>query len=72
MLLRGIVTLAHRLKLKVIAEGVSTRAQYDLLAECQCDAAQGFLFARPMPASEVEALFQVRDGEDDGRQAVLF
>lgn len=44
-----IITLAHRLKLKLIAEGVETREQADYLRERHVDALQGFYFARPMP-----------------------
>ncbi|MRT05013.1 EAL domain-containing protein [Ewingella americana] len=44
-----IITLAHRLKLKLIAEGVETLEQANYLRERQVDSLQGFYFARPMP-----------------------
>ena len=44
-----IITLAQRLNLKLIAEGVETREQVDYLRERQVDALQGYYFARPMP-----------------------
>ena len=43
-----IVTLAHAFGMTVVAEGVETRAQVDVLRALQCDCLQGFLFARPM------------------------
>ena len=46
--------MAHKLGLKVIAEGIETREQFDLLRQMQCDFGQGFYFARPMPAAEFE------------------
>jgi diguanylate cyclase (GGDEF)-like protein len=52
-IVRSTVDLAHRLGLRVVAEGASTREAWSLLAECGCDEAQGNLLARPMPASEL-------------------
>src|SRR5215211_233974 len=49
-IVRSTVELAHRLRLRVVAEGVATREAWDLLIECGCDEAQGDLLARPMPA----------------------
>jgi diguanylate cyclase (GGDEF)-like protein len=51
---RSIVQLAHALKLVVVAEGVETRAQFDLAAACGCDGVQGYLIARPMPPRDFE------------------
>jgi diguanylate cyclase (GGDEF)-like protein/PAS domain S-box-containing protein len=53
----AIISLAHSLKLKVVAEGVETREQLDFLRTHGCDQAQGFLLARPMAADAVTALF---------------
>jgi diguanylate cyclase (GGDEF)-like protein/PAS domain S-box-containing protein len=55
-LCEAIIVMAHKLGLKVIAEGVETKAQCDLLAAAGCDFAQGFLFSRPAPADQFEAL----------------
>jgi diguanylate cyclase (GGDEF)-like protein/PAS domain S-box-containing protein len=53
-LCKAIIVMAHELGMKVVAEGVETEAQRDLLAAAGCDYAQGYLFARPMPAAEFE------------------
>ncbi len=46
--------MARKLDLVVVAEGVETREDWDLLTEYHCDQAQGYLIAKPMPASAVE------------------
>jgi len=56
-LVTNIVTLAHSLKLKVVAEGVETEEQAELLRALRCDAMQGFLFSMPLPAEEFERRF---------------
>jgi diguanylate cyclase (GGDEF)-like protein/PAS domain S-box-containing protein len=52
----AIINLAHTLRLTVIAEGVETVAQLDLLRQQRCDQAQGFHFARALPAADMEVL----------------
>jgi EAL domain-containing protein (putative c-di-GMP-specific phosphodiesterase class I) len=47
--------MAHALDMRVIAEGVETEQQRDLLAAAGCDFAQGFLYAKPMAIIEFEA-----------------
>ena len=55
-----IVALAHTLKLRVIAEGVETQEQAAVLRAAGCDDAQGYLFAAPLPASQVMGLLNAR------------
>ena len=51
-----IISLAHSLNLKVVAEGVETKDQLQLLRLLRCDEMQGYLFSRPLPIEEVERL----------------
>ena len=53
-IVRAIVSLAHSLRLKVVAEGVETPAQLDFLKAVGCDEYQGFHFSRPLPSHEFE------------------
>jgi EAL domain-containing protein (putative c-di-GMP-specific phosphodiesterase class I) len=50
----AIVALAHGLGMGVVAEGIERRAEAERLLELGCDLGQGYLWARPMPAPEVE------------------
>jgi EAL domain-containing protein (putative c-di-GMP-specific phosphodiesterase class I) len=52
----AIIVMAHKLGLKVIAEGVDTEGQRNLLATAGCDYAQGYLFSIPVPPEEFERL----------------
>jgi diguanylate cyclase (GGDEF)-like protein len=54
----AIIVMAHKLGLKVIAEGVEAAAQRDWLISSGCDYVQGFLYARPLPAEEFNALLR--------------
>jgi diguanylate cyclase (GGDEF)-like protein/PAS domain S-box-containing protein len=52
----AIIAMAHKLGLKVIAEGIETAEQRSLLKAAGCDFGQGYLYSRPVPAIEFEAL----------------
>jgi diguanylate cyclase (GGDEF)-like protein/PAS domain S-box-containing protein len=52
----GIISLGHSLGLTVVAEGVETQEQADILAMLDCDAMQGYLFAAPAPVDRLEAI----------------
>ncbi|ALX86989.1 diguanylate cyclase [Achromobacter denitrificans] len=56
--IRGVVRLAHSLGMRTLAEGVETEAQRQMLIEEGCDAMQGFLFSRALPASSFAALLR--------------
>jgi len=47
------IELGHELGMQVMAEGVETQEQFDLLRRYGCDGAQGYLFSRPIPAGEM-------------------
>jgi EAL domain-containing protein (putative c-di-GMP-specific phosphodiesterase class I) len=52
----AIIDLAHRLSIRVCAEGVETEQAFDFLKDAGCDSLQGVLFASPMPAKDVEQM----------------
>jgi EAL domain-containing protein (putative c-di-GMP-specific phosphodiesterase class I) len=54
----AMIAMAHALKLEVVAEGVETDAQRVFLARHDCDIAQGYLFARPVEAAEIETMLR--------------
>ena len=56
-LVSTMISLAHSFHLEVVAEGVETEEQYNLLKLLRCDEAQGYLYSRPVPAGEFEASF---------------
>ncbi len=58
ILCEAITVMAHRLGLKVIAEGIETEDQHQLIRQIGCDYGQGFLFAKPMPFNEFEPYLQ--------------
>jgi len=59
----AVVKLAHALNLRVVAEGVETAAQRDILLGMHCDELQGYFFARPMPADALLAWSAAEQGK---------
>lgn len=55
-LIENIINLGRSLEMTVVAEGVETRKQAEVLSQLQCDTIQGFHFYKPMPRHEFEAL----------------
>ena len=55
---RAVITMAHNLQLKVVAEGVETEGQLGLLIANKCDAIQGYYFSKPLPADELVELLR--------------
>jgi diguanylate cyclase (GGDEF)-like protein len=55
-IVQAVISLAHGLGIDVVAEGIETEGQLDWLRRLECDRGQGFLYARPLPAADLEAL----------------
>lgn len=58
LILEQVVAMAKKLDLGLLAEGVETREQVELLQEIGCDMVQGFYYAKPMPAEEFYELLK--------------
>ena len=58
---RTIIALAHNLDLRVVAEGIESAAQFNMMREFQCCDAQGFYFSRPLPPEQITALLGTHD-----------
>ena len=65
-IVQAIVSLAHSLRLKVVAEGVETAAQLDALKALGCDQYQGYHFSPALPPNEFEHLIRGQLGSDGG------
>jgi diguanylate cyclase (GGDEF)-like protein/PAS domain S-box-containing protein len=60
-IVEAIVSLAHKLGMSVVAEGIETPEQHAILLDMACDYGQGYLFAKPMPNTEVEEMMTARE-----------
>jgi diguanylate cyclase (GGDEF)-like protein/PAS domain S-box-containing protein len=58
----AVINLAHALGLEVVAEGVETERQLEVLRRLHCDFAQGYLFSKPVPADDLIDTFGMADG----------
>jgi len=68
---RAIVALAHSLRLHLVAEGVETEAQAEVLRALGCDELQGYLFSRPVPAAQFPALPGLAPPATGGRLSLV-
>ena len=57
-ILISVIELAHRLDMKVVAEGVETKEQLDFLRDYGCDYNQGYYFSKPLPQKEFVELLE--------------
>lgn len=63
----AIIQMAHRLQMKVVAEGVETGQQVDLLKSMGCDYIQGYYYSKPLPMEELIDFIQFWEVEHQGR-----
>ncbi len=61
-LCEAIIDMAHKLGIKVVAEGIETSLQNELLSQFKCDYGQGYLFSRPVPLSQFVELITPNSG----------
>ena len=62
LLLEQVVLMASKLKLGLVAEGVETKEQVELLKNIGCDQVQGYYYAKPMPEDEFFELLKKQEG----------
>ncbi len=55
-IVEAVIALAHGLRITVVAEGIETEAQFEVLRAMGCDVGQGYLFARPLPSGDAARL----------------
>lgn len=60
ILTKAIIKMAHSLNLDVVAEGVETEEELNLLREHKCDKIQGFLFSKPIPSTSVDNILMIK------------
>lgn len=60
-IVRTIINLAKNLEIRVIAEGVENSKQVEFLKDESCDEIQGYYYYKPMPADEIERIFQIEE-----------
>jgi diguanylate cyclase (GGDEF)-like protein len=75
VIVSGTIELAHRLGLRIIAEGVEDQAALDVLRSLDCDEVQGYHCGRPMPVEDFNAWLAAHDRDDlagDARMGVFY
>ncbi|WP_413161062.1 EAL domain-containing protein [Capilliphycus salinus ALCB114379] len=58
VIVEAVIKMAHELNLQVVAEGVETQAELELLRQYQCDIIQGYLLSRPLPPQDFQNLVE--------------
>jgi diguanylate cyclase (GGDEF)-like protein/PAS domain S-box-containing protein len=69
LIISAIIAMAHSLDMRVVAEGVETEAQRTFLTGLNCDEIQGYLFSKPLPADQANALLQTHAYRQTGSAA---
>ncbi len=57
-MVKTIIGMAHNLKMSLVAEGVETDQQRQMLTQLQCEVAQGYFFSKPVPVAQFDALLE--------------
>ncbi len=71
-LVSAIVAMAHKLRLRVVAEGVENEAQLRFVRALDCESVQGFLLGKPMPVEQLEPLLRSKLKRSTGPSVVPF
>ncbi len=64
----AIIQMSHRLKMKVVAEGVEQAQQVDILRKMKCDIIQGYYYSKPLPLNELMEFMEYWEIEHQGRK----
>ncbi|MEL7113596.1 MAG: EAL domain-containing protein, partial [Pseudomonadota bacterium] len=60
LIMQSIINLAKQMKVEMVAEGIETREQLNLLRQLKCQQGQGYLLGRPIPAASMEKYVKSR------------
>ncbi len=70
IIVNSIITMGHGLNMEVIAEGVETAEQFEILKRCSCDNIQGYILSKPLPKENIEEILK-KEANGDGIGAEL-